>query len=333
MYANDDLSSDYLAGQNGPLLMGYLFSYLLQGVLTVQMFIFCNQPSYSSDRYPIRVTVWTVFCLEIVATAFATVSAWYGLASGWGNIYTLNHPSWAFAYTPALHGIIALVVQLFFCWRLTLFGCNLIVPGIIASSCLMQSSLAIVTAVKLWYLPDLSAIYDIIPFVSVWLGGSAFCDIMIAISMVYLLHRAGRQSQFKATYSILLRPIMISVETGIITACSSIMHLVLFLAVRADNAHFTFLFLTAKLYSNTLLTTLNVRRIRSENRPVSTFQGHNKSTTAHQKSSSAWETELDRLQSSRINGRTPTAVFITTSTSTHKDEEVGLPDAKIPTSV
>ncbi|TFK50340.1 hypothetical protein OE88DRAFT_241513 [Heliocybe sulcata] len=323
------LTPSYLAGQNGPLLMGYLFSYLLQGVLVVQMFIFCNQPTYSTDRWPIKVTVWTVFCLEIVATAFATVSAWYGFASGWGVGYTLDHPSWAFAYTPALHGIIALAVQLFFCWRMTLFGSNLMVPGLIAVSCLMQSVLAIVSAVKLWHLPSLSAIYSIIPFVCVWLGGSAFCDITIAINMVYLLHRAGRQSEFKATYSILLRPIMICVETGIITACSSIMHLVLFVAVRSDNAHFTFLFLTAKLYSNTLLATLNARRTKAENRPISTFQGQGRSTTTHQKSSSAWEAELDRLQSSRISARMPTAVFITTSTSTHKDEEVGPNEDKI----
>ncbi|EPQ51337.1 hypothetical protein GLOTRDRAFT_133207 [Gloeophyllum trabeum ATCC 11539] len=293
-----DIPSD-IAGQNGPLLMGYLFSYLLQGILIVQVFIFCSQPTYATDRLPIKVTVWIVFCLEIVSTAFATVSAWYGLASGWGDPRTLINPSWAFAYTPALHGIIALSVQLFFCWRMTLFGSGFVVPSFIATVCLMQSAMAIACGVKIWELPDLDAIYGIIPFVSVWLGGSAFCDIMIAINMVYLLYRAGREADFKATYHLLLRPIMICVETGIMTACSSIMHLVLFLAIRNDNAHFTFLFLTAKLYSNTLLATLN-------------------------KGQSSWEAELDRIQPSRLSGRTPATVFITTSTSTHKDDEAVL---------
>lgn len=302
--------------------MGYLFSYLLQGILIVQVFIFCSQPTYATDRLPIKVTVWIVFCLEIVSTAFATVSAWYGLASGWGDPRTLINPSWAFAYTPALHGIIALSVQLFFCWRMTLFGSGFVVPCFIATVCLMQSAMAIACGVKIWELPDLDAIYGIIPFVSVWLGGSAFCDIMIAINMVYLLYRAGREADFKATYHLLLRPIMICVETGIMTACSSIMHLVLFLAIRNDNAHFTFLFLTAKLYSNTLLATLNVRRTRPENRPTSAFHGHSRST--NQKGQSSWEAELDRIQPSRLSGRTPATVFITTSTSTHKDDEAVL---------
>lgn len=195
---------------------------------------------------------------------------------------------------------------------MTLLGSGIIVPGLIAVVCLMQSSMAIASGVKIWELPTLDAIYGITPFISVWLAGSAFCDIMIAINMVYLLYKAGRESYFKTTYHLLLRAVIICVETGTMTACSSIMHLVLFLGIRTNNAHFTFLFLTAKLYSNTLLATLVLRKTRRENTSASVFHGQTRSNSSNQKGLSSWEVELNRIPPSRLSPRTPAAVFITT---------------------
>ncbi|TFK50361.1 hypothetical protein OE88DRAFT_1735928 [Heliocybe sulcata] len=310
---------DDIVGLIGPLAMGYLFAYLLQGVLIVQVFIFCSQPRYASDRWPIKLAVWCVFFLENIATIFGTVSAWYGLVKGWGDPNTLLHPSWGFSMTPAIHGMISLSVQLFFCWRMWLLGAGALLPCLIAVVSFMQSTMAIVTTVKVFGLPDLTFVYRIIPFVSAWLSGSVFCDIMIAFNLVMRLYKAGRRSELKSTNSLLMRPILICAETGIVTACSSIIHLTTYLACRTENTHFTFLFITSKLYSNTLLASLNARRQPSD--VVRVVQTRS-SSSHHKARSSRWQAELNSFTPSHFNHEhPPTAVYISTSTTTHKDED------------
>ncbi|TFK50358.1 hypothetical protein OE88DRAFT_243496 [Heliocybe sulcata] len=228
-------------GLVGPLAMGYLFAYLMQGMLIVQVFTICNQTRYESERWPIKLAVWCVFCLEGIATIFGTVSAWYGLVGRWGDPYTLLHPSWGFSMTPAIHGTISLSVQLFFCWRMWLIGAGAVLPCLIAVVSCMQSAMAISTTVKIFCLPDLSLVYRLTPFISAWLGGSVFCDIMIASNLVMMLYKAGRRSELRTVNSLLMRPTLICAETGIVTACSSILHLTTYLACRTANTRFTFL--------------------------------------------------------------------------------------------
>ncbi|KZT29348.1 hypothetical protein NEOLEDRAFT_1238793 [Neolentinus lepideus HHB14362 ss-1] len=315
-----------IAGVVGPLLMGYLISYLLQGVLVVQVFIFCNQPRYSTDRWPVKATVWSLFGLEVLSSVFVTIVAWNQLAFGWGDLTVLERPIWAFDYIVFLHALISLCVQLFFCWRITLFRNGRILAAILVPISLLQTGMGMYCGIKLWMLDDAAKLYKYIAAATVWLGGSAFCDITIAISMVYLIRQTSRQSEFRATYSLLMRPMMICLETGIFTAFVSTLHLILLLVVRHNNTHFVFMFLTSKLYSNTVLVALNSRRNSSD---TQVHISRRQATLAHPTSQSSWGAELQRIQPARISDRMPTAVYISTPASTGKDDEVALSDAKV----
>ncbi|KZT29468.1 hypothetical protein NEOLEDRAFT_603409 [Neolentinus lepideus HHB14362 ss-1] len=294
-----------IAGVVGPLLMGYLISYLLQGVLIVQVFIFCNHPRYSTDRWPIKVTV--------LSLVFVTIAAWNQLAFGWGHPEVLERPIWAFDYMIFLHALISLCVQLFSCWRITTFRHGRIIVAILVPLSLLQTGMGMYCAIKLWTIGDPAGIYNYIPAITVWLVGSAFCDITIAISMVYLIRQLGRYSEFRATYSLLMRPMMICLETGILTAFISTSHLITLLTVRHDNAHFFFMFLTSKLYSNTVLAALNSRRDRSD---TQAHISRRQSFPAHPTNQSYWGAELQMIQPARMSDRMPT----------DKDEQVSLSD-------
>jgi hypothetical protein len=96
---------------------------------------------------------------------------------------------------------------------------------------------------------------------AIWLLGAAFCDIIIAISMVIILLRARNRSTVKATNTVIHRLIKLVVETGVITSWGAIMDATLFLAFKNNNLHFLVFYSLAKLYSNTMLATLNARGI------------------------------------------------------------------------
>ncbi|KAK0477644.1 hypothetical protein IW261DRAFT_1420927 [Armillaria novae-zelandiae] len=94
----------------------------------------------------------------------------------------------------------------------------------------------------------------------IWLGGSALCDTAIALCMTYLLSRA--QTGLKSTRILLSRLIILSIETGTVTAALAIIEMALFLTYHNNNYHTAPANCLVKLYSNTVLAVCNSRMTR-----------------------------------------------------------------------
>ncbi|KAJ7613552.1 hypothetical protein FB45DRAFT_1112153 [Roridomyces roridus] len=93
--------------------------------------------------------------------------------------------------------------------------------------------------------------------VGIRLGTSAAVDIVIAVSMTFVLLRSRAQA-LGHTNSILTRLVRLTVETGTITAIAAIVDLVFF--IKAHNGlHQVSGVILGKMYSNTLLVLLNNR--------------------------------------------------------------------------
>lgn len=85
----------------------------------------------------------------------------------------------------------------------------------------------------------------------VWLGGTALCDVILAGSMIYYLHKS--QTGFRATTTLLSKFIRITVETGLTCATFAILDLALFLAFENNNYHLAPSIALSKIYANSLL--------------------------------------------------------------------------------
>jgi hypothetical protein len=89
----------------------------------------------------------------------------------------------------------------------------------------------------------------------IWLGGSAFCDVLIAAVLVTLvrftyflrshlifistqLFRANIAMKMMAMKSVLSKLIVLTIETGVITAVAATLELILFLVYRNTFVHF-----------------------------------------------------------------------------------------------
>ncbi|KZT25958.1 hypothetical protein NEOLEDRAFT_1178075 [Neolentinus lepideus HHB14362 ss-1] len=303
----------------GPLLIAYLLAYLFQGVLIVQIYAYCTSTKFSADRWPVKVTLWVVCVTELVCTLFVTASAWYGLVCGWGDPDTLRKQSWALSFVSIPNGLVAFAVQIFFCWRMVLLNREIIIPGLIAMISLGQVAMAVIGSVHMFSLPDIYAVTSKTMYwmITAYYVGCAACDILIALNMVRLLSKAKRQSEFPDTHSLLARQIKICVHTGIVTACSSIIHVVTFLVAPHGNVHFVFLFIAAKIYSNTLLAILNARKDGSDviSWPASSIEFAHPATT-YPGGRSVGQTDME----SQAIPAMLTSVYVTTTPMKSEDD-------------
>ncbi|KIY62263.1 hypothetical protein CYLTODRAFT_427043 [Cylindrobasidium torrendii FP15055 ss-10] len=244
----------------GPLVLGYMWGYCLYGMLVVQTYMYYE--TFKKDRIGIKAVVWSIFILETVFTIMTTIAAWNQYGDGWGDLDTLTHIDWSWEPLPPLNGLLATIAQGFYIWRIYNLTKSIWLPILLFSISLMQCCMA-------WYYAIYVSLNDLLlikllekeAFVSAWLAGSATCDILITVSLVYILSRRRTKSSFDYTSSLVGRLIRYTMETGFLTTFGAIVELILWLTMQTNFIHFIFFLIIGRLYSNALMGTLNARSI------------------------------------------------------------------------
>ncbi|KDQ25247.1 hypothetical protein PLEOSDRAFT_1071839 [Pleurotus ostreatus PC15] len=107
-------------------------------------------------------------------------------------------------------------------------------------------------------IPDFSRFNEFYPAVSTWLGASALADVLITGCLLFTLVRRKRTGM-QATDGIINKIMLLTIQTGLITTVFAIADLVLALSVQGRGFNFIPDFALSKLYTNTLLASLNAR--------------------------------------------------------------------------
>ncbi|KAK0463048.1 uncharacterized protein EV420DRAFT_1732172 [Desarmillaria tabescens] len=225
----------------GPLALAYMWEYGLYGVLLVQLYIY--HITFRKDKIGFKIFVWSLFLLETVFTICTTIAAWHTFGTGWGDPDTLTTIDVSWAPLPALNGFIGAMVQSFYVYRIWTLTKSAWLALTIEAVALMQCTLAFYYGIALSVRGRrISESYALTPSVSAWLSGSAACDILITASIVTIIKTK-------------------SIETGLLTSVVALCELILWLTNRQYNFHFIGFLILGKLYSNTLLATLNSRAL------------------------------------------------------------------------
>lgn len=87
----------------------------------------------------------------------------------------------------------------------------------------------------------------------------AVVDVLIAASLCTLLQRS--RTGFKKSDSMISKLMLFTVNTGLLTSIFAVLSLATFLAYPNTLIYVTFFFCLGRLYSNSLLASLNCRRI------------------------------------------------------------------------
>ncbi|KAJ3566623.1 hypothetical protein NP233_g6880 [Leucocoprinus birnbaumii] len=162
---------------------------------------------------------------------------------------------------PFVDAVIALTVQLVYCWRIWVLGRWRIVPVVIAilafGGCASGMFVGIHDAITGMVEP-VDRIMD-----DIWLFLTAVTDIVIAVSMAYLLLRFRSTKTNHNTMAVVKRILALTVETNAVTTILAIVLITMFLvpsiAPPKTNLYFVIGWNLGKLYSNCFMVLLNQR--------------------------------------------------------------------------
>ncbi|KAK0444991.1 uncharacterized protein EV420DRAFT_1572857 [Desarmillaria tabescens] len=246
----------------GPLLVGSFLNFMLYGVLCNQVYIYYI--SFPKDRLMSKSIVRVLWLTETVQTIINITGIFDTFCYKFGNLSALNDIGLSWFGVPILSGFVGCVCQLFYAWRMYNFSKKAQWLSITLSmiAC-MQFSGAIISGVgarRYDHSLELQTDLKVKVATAIWLGGSALCDVAIALCMTYILSRAN--TGLKSTRILISRLIRLSIETGSITATLAVVCIALFLAYPNDNYYTSPAVCLVKVYSNTVLAVCNSRMTR-----------------------------------------------------------------------
>ncbi|PFH50198.1 hypothetical protein AMATHDRAFT_61536 [Amanita thiersii Skay4041] len=244
----------------GPQLLGNFFAYGLMGVLCVQLWVYSYQ--FPKDKRGIKCLVWIVFFVDILTTVLSSIAAWDDLVKGWGDDQVLRRWDWPIGVLTSLSGFVAFCVHGFFCWRMWSLNSR-VQPIFIMTISIVQWIFATYSG-ALGLSIGRGRSTDLDPYVITWLGGSALCDVLITIFMCRILIGKGSNAAFKHTKDAMNLLVKVTIETGMATSIVAVIELILFSKFPKNNLHYLCFLFLSKLYSNTMLATLNTRKIISD---------------------------------------------------------------------
>ncbi|KAH9930642.1 uncharacterized protein B0H18DRAFT_953053 [Fomitopsis serialis] len=252
----------------GPILLGSQLNWGLFGVLTVQMLRFCgahgprSEDLYTEAGYKdhifVKYIVYWMFLFEAVQTILLTHDTFHQLAYSFGDFKGLT-ASYLIGFELVIQSaLIASVTQCFYAWRIYILSNSKILTGLIVCVSLLQCAGGISEGIACF-------VYDTTS-VAIWIGGSAACDIIITISMVYFLWT--KRSGIQKTDSMVNKLIQLVVETGLLTATMAIVQVSLYNIFKDTEYFMTPAGTLSKAYSNSLLVLLNNRNQMRQTRDM-----------------------------------------------------------------
>ncbi|KAL1686295.1 hypothetical protein GGG16DRAFT_118049 [Schizophyllum commune] len=241
---------------HGPMLIGTFLNVLLYGISITQTYLYWN--GYKrKDSLVIRLFVIFLFVADTAHTAFTMAYMYICLVNHYGNPLYLANANWVFSADPALTGIIGGSVQIFFSWRVKILTGHSLLAGTIATSSCASLLCGIATAIACGFVPAFAQFQKFKVVVIIWLAASSLSDILITGSLVNHLrsHRTG----FRTTDTHVDRIIRLTVQTGLITSLWALADMLLYLLDPAG-WHLMLNFALSKLYTNSLMSSLNSRK-------------------------------------------------------------------------
>ncbi|KAF9461440.1 hypothetical protein BDZ94DRAFT_1323339 [Collybia nuda] len=260
-------SFDPWADENlGALLIGFTISLLLCGVVMMQGYTYYQ--NFGKDIGFLKALTTFILILEVAHSAMITVVVYHTTVTKAGD--PGNGPnSYPLTTSVLLEVLLTAMVQCFFAFRIYRLSGSLYIPIACWSLALLRlgGGLALVSESYLDVPRQPNALtltdkFGWLITLSVTVG--AVADIIIAASLCYYLKRLSEpppcNSTSRSTSELIDRLIIYTIQTGLITSMASVALVITFHAIQQTEIWFAIYTVLAKLYSNSYLLSLNVRR-------------------------------------------------------------------------
>ncbi|KAF7311790.1 hypothetical protein MIND_00189500 [Mycena indigotica] len=248
-----------VTGLFGPLLIGALLNTLLYGVMAVQAFLYFQHYTKTNNK-PKGSRLVQVAYLVVIETASLVCNVgvvYEPLITRYARPEALIVSPILLRPDAALTVLVSAPTQLFVAWRLHVITRSYFLSALIAILAFVAFVGGIVTSVVVSLHPNFASFASFKPEVITWLVASTACDVVLTAALVFSLWT--RKTKMASTDSYVNKIIRLTVQTGLITATAALLDLLLYIAFPNASYNFILDFALSKLYTNSLISTLNAR--------------------------------------------------------------------------
>ncbi|KAI0663000.1 hypothetical protein C8Q70DRAFT_484445 [Cubamyces menziesii] len=290
----------------GPLLIGVILAAVMYGVSCSQMYYYYTR--YPRDPWHIKLLVTAVWTTDSIHQALISHSVYWYLITEYGNPTALGLLSKTIIVEVFFNAFTGLFVQSFFAarvWKLSGKKLYLVIP------------VAILVAGEFCDL-YLNTFVDLVQIKGLSISINAFAaagDVTIAAILCTILHQS--RTGFSKSNTLINRLMVFAVNTGLLTSVCACLSLITILALPNTFVYICFFFLVGRLYSNSLMATLNARKSLREG-------SSNELSVSLRDIQPAASTNLSNLPYSQMQRRGAEGIAIridTTKESKHDGEE------------
>jgi len=250
-------------GNLGAVEVATFLSLVLYGVSLSQAYTYFRRSG--DDRLSLKLMVAFLLCLESFHSFTAANVIYYDTVTKWKTAKANSYP---LSTNVVLETLITLLVQCFFSFRVYRLSGRLSVSIACFTLALLRFIAGVAISVENFMdVPNTPNGIGLVVRFS-WLitsglacGGTA--DVLIAIFMTYYLRKLASPTNLDSTTEIINRLVRFALQTGLITSMTSVAVIICFQAM-PNMVWFSLYILLAKLYSNSLLVSLNARPRKKE---------------------------------------------------------------------
>ncbi|KAJ7359428.1 hypothetical protein DFH08DRAFT_1038152, partial [Mycena albidolilacea] len=255
----------------GAYELGVLISYILLGVTTTQAYVYYSR--FPNDSRKLKYLVAFMWSFEMAHAVCIGCTLYQMTVRDYSHPERLILIPRSLAVAVIFSGIVGAVlyrfspIQVVFAARIYRVSHSLYIPCLswaLSFSRLLGSIAVCFYGLQLKTIPDFEARFAWL-LNSLWSVASAN-DLIIAVTLVYWLYRQ-RPTADRRTVALVDKLIAWTMETGVVTSAAGLASLVCFATMKENYIWIAFFVLNTRLYSNSLLASLNSRarlRVMSE---------------------------------------------------------------------
>ncbi|KAK0215092.1 hypothetical protein IW262DRAFT_263373 [Armillaria fumosa] len=240
----------------GAAFIGVVVAAILHGVSCVQAWYYFT---HQHDQWPLKLIVAAVMAFDTVHQALICHTVYTYLITHYGNATELQQTVWSLLAEVLFNGFTAFLVQSFLALRVWhLSNRRVLVTATVAL--LVVAEFGCVIAFGTLALINVHNFAELatLKYLSISVNALAAAgDVLIAGTLCLLLHRS--RTGFKKSDTMINKLILFAVNTGLLTSLCAVASLISILTAPNTFIYITFFFCMGRLYSNSLLATLNAR--------------------------------------------------------------------------
>jgi len=239
----------------GVLLLGIMFNTFLYGLVVYQFLVYRN--TKFNDPLWIKSVVGILFAVDTLHSAVAMYSAWETCVTNYANPASLAVISWTIPFTAVATSVAAIFTQFFLGHRVFKLTKSFVIVGVIGVFSVLGFVFGVYSGVRSGVIKEVKNFSPLNPFVICWLGFQTVADLLITAVLSFVLARS--RTGFRKTDTVVNRLIRGAIQTGLFAALFALADLFSFVLHKNTNLYAMFAYPIGRIYTNTLLDTLNSR--------------------------------------------------------------------------